>query len=161
MALFKAGRLDKKPSISWFSTGLRFTKFRQQEEWLQKYPHFPVKYTLKHLQEAFKKAFKEGGFPKFKSRFKNTPSFTIPQGVSIKHGRILIPKVGYMKMVRKGEDKYQYGVAKSATVSHKPGKWYVSINYELPEPLKQDNEKAIGIDMNVRQMATSGASRTK
>ena len=153
--MFNAKRTDKKPNISWFNTGLRFTKFRKQEEWLQKYHCATVRHTLKYLQDAFKRAFKYGGFPKFKSKFRDTPSFTIPQDVSIKNNRILIPKVGYMKMVRKGEDKYQHGTAKSATVSNLRGKWFVAINYELPEPAIKDNGKAIGVDMNVGQIATS------
>ena len=155
MALHKAGRLEKKPDISWFTTGLRFTKLRRQEEWLRKYPSNTVKYTLKYLQEAFKKAFKYGGFPKFKSKFRDTPSFTIPQDVSIKNNRILIPKVGYMKIVRKGPDKYRHGEAKRATVKLVGDKWFVAIMYELPEPTIKDNGLAIGIDMNVGQIATS------
>ena len=155
MALHKAGRMEKKPSISWFNTGLRFTKIRKQEVWLQKYHSMTVRYTLKHLQDAFKRAFKHGGFPKFKSKFRDTPSFTIPAYIQIKNNRILIPKVGYMKMVRKGEDKYQHGTAKRATVKLVGDKWFVAIMYKLPEPAVKDNGLAIGIDMNCNNIATS------
>ena len=155
MALHKAGRLAKKPSIHQFSTSLRFTKLRRQEDWLQKYPSKPVKHTLKHLQDAFISAFKRGGFPKFKSKFRDTPSFTIPTYIQIKNNRILIPKVGYMKIVRKGVDKYRHGEARQATVKLAGDKWFVAIMYKLPEPALKDNGKAIGIDMNVGQIATS------
>ena len=60
-----------------------------------------------------------------------------------------------MKITRKGEDKYKHGVVKSATISLTLGKWYVSINYELPEPAVKDNGLAIGIDMNTQNIATS------
>ena len=155
MALFKAGRTDKKPNINRFNTGLRFTKFRKQEEWLQKYHSNTVRHTLKYLEDAFKRAFKYGGFPKFKSKFRDTPSFTIPIPPSIKNNRILIPKVGYMKMVRKGTDKYRHGEAKQATVKLVGDKWFVAILYKLPEPTIKDNGLAIGIDMNCNNISTS------
>ena len=155
MALFNAKRTEKKPNISWFTTGLRFTKLRKQEEWLQKYPSATVRHTLKHLQDAFISAFKGGGFPKFKCRFKDTPSFIIPERVSIKNNRILIPKIGYMKITRKGVDKYKHGEVKQASIKLVGDKWYVAIMYELPEPTIKDNGLAIGIDMNTQNIATS------
>ena len=86
-------------------------------------------------------------------------AFTIPKSnptdLRIKNNRILIPKVGYMKITRKGVDKYKHGEVKQATVKLVGGKWYASLMYKLPEAVMVDNGLAVGIDMNCHNIATS------
>ena len=75
---FKKGRGDK-PSTSYFSLGVEFTKLRHETAWLQELPANPIKHTLKYFADALKQAIQgKKGFPKPRSRKRTTPSFTLP-----------------------------------------------------------------------------------
>ena len=90
---------EKPPSVSFFSLGKEFTGLRNDIPWLSEYS-FPVtRYCLKYQADARKAFFRgDGGAPKFKPRYGTTPSFTIPQAVSIHgDGMISIPRIGPMR----------------------------------------------------------------
>ena len=46
-------------------------------------------------------------------------------------------------------------MAKSATLKREGGKWYGVVAVKIPAPVREDNGHAIGIDMNLGQIATS------
>lgn len=145
-----------KPSISFFSLGKELTKLRKETEWLNEYSFSIARHVLKHYQDAWKKCFAiEGsrGFPKFKSRYGQEPSFAIPDNIHIKDGRLAIPKIGRLRMQRKGDNPYENGIAKSAVIKRKCGKWYAIVCYEVLLPEQPDNGIVAGIDRNVNQAA--------
>ncbi len=153
------------PSTTFFSMGKWFTSLRsgkthssrgRQETWLQELPFGIVRYSLKHQAEAWKKAFKGGGFPKYKSRLGND-SFTIPEKFRLAPGTLYIPRLGHFKLSRKGGDPYldRPGCEpRNVTVKRFLGKWYAMVTYEVPD-VREDNGRSIGMDMNVGQVATS------
>ena len=144
----------KRPSVSFFSLSAEFTEYRKQTEWLQTLPFVPVRHALRDYAEAWKRAFKYGGFPKFRARGKSPDSFTIPQGVKATANALYIPKIGWCKLSRKGGNPYQGCQAVKATVKRIDGKWYVTVAYEVTDD-RTDNGLAVGVDMNVGQVATS------
>ncbi|MYG67212.1 MAG: helix-turn-helix domain-containing protein, partial [Gammaproteobacteria bacterium] len=102
------------PSTTFFSMGKWFTSLRSgktrssrggQETWLQELPFAIVRYSLKRQSGAWKKAFKGGGFPKYKSRLGND-SFTIPEKFRLSPGTLYIPRLGHFRLSRKGGDPY-------------------------------------------------------
>ncbi len=153
------------PSTTFFSMGKWFTSLRsgrthssrgRQETWLQELPFGIVRYSLKHQSEAWKKAFKGGGFPKYRSRLGND-SFTIPEKFRLTPGTLYIPRLGHFRLSRKGGDPYldRPGCEpRSVTVKRYLGKWYAVVTYEVPD-VRKDNGRSIGMDMNVGQVATS------
>ncbi|MDR1795338.1 MAG: transposase, partial [Erysipelotrichaceae bacterium] len=115
----------------------------------------PLQQTLMHLSRAIWDAFDKTNpkrFPTFKKKGKDTGSIIFPQGFKIDeaNARIFLPKIGW---VRYRKSKTLSGTPKSAVVSVKNGKWYISIlteEGELPRVnVIPSEENSIGIDKGV------------
>ena len=155
---------EKLPSCSFFSLGKQFTALRRETLWLQELSSLIVRYTLKHQADAWSKFFKslksgkKAGPPKFKKWGESNESFTIPENVKIKDGRLYIPgagkhKIGWMKL--HGNNPYPFGTPKKAVIKRMAGKWYAVVCYEVPYVEREDSGQIIGLDRNVGQVATS------
>ena len=141
--------------MSFQSLGVEFTKLRRETPWLGELPFSPVRYTLKHQADAWKRAFKHGGFPKFKAR-RGTDGFTIPQDVSLTpNGWLRVPKIGWVKLTRNGGNPYSGCKPIRVTVRRDCGQWNAIVLYRIAEPDALDDGTAIGVDMNVGQVADS------
>ncbi len=150
---FRAGKGDK-PNVTHFGLNNLHMQIRQGLPWLAELPAGTVRYTMKHLSEAYKRFFGGAGRPVWKRKFKDTPKFTVPDNVKIKDKKIYIPKLGWVKTT--GKNPYAGSKPKQATFKYEAGNWYVSILYEVPEqrparPAKPINP--VGIDRNVGQVA--------
>lgn len=143
------------PSVSFFSLGLAFTQLRHATPWLQELPAFVVRYTLKHQADAWTAHFRgQRGRPRFKRRDAGD-GFTIPERVRFDGRHLTIPKLGSVRLRRRGGNPYADGEPRTATFTRRCGKWYCTIAYRVSEPVKRANGKAVGVDMNVRQVALS------
>jgi putative transposase len=133
------------------------TGWRHDNEtpWLSDGPVHTQQQALKNLEKAYK-AFFEGrmSFPRFKRKGEHD-GFLFPDRKQIKldreNGRISLPKLGY---VRYRNSRDVPGEVRSATVSLRAGKWYVSIltAREVEQPVPHG--PAIGIDVGVTRFAT-------
>ncbi len=146
---------EQPPSVKYFfPLGKRFKELRDRTEWLQKYSFSVVRTTLKVQADAWKACFNQGrGKPKFNAKYRSTPSFAIPEAVKIRDGRLFIPKLGYLKIRRKGGNPYPDGVPVKAVILQRVGKWYACICYKIEAPEIEDNGVATGIDRNCGQVA--------
>ena len=145
----------EKPSVSFFSLGKWFTRLRHETPWLMDLPANPVKYTLKRQADAWQAYFRGGGFPKFKSR-RGDDSVTLPTGtVRIRDGKLHFPKIGPMVLRRRGGNPYPEGEPIQVVVKRSLGKWYATVCYAVPTTDVPDNGLAVGVDMNVGQVAVS------
>ncbi len=152
---YKAGN-GPKPSVSFFSLCNLYVQIKQELPWLRELPAATVRYTMKHLAEAYKRFFAGAGFPDWKRKFKDTPKFTVPQDIKIKGKKIYIPKIGWIRLT--GQNPYAGYKPKQATFKYKAGNWYVSILYEVPDPRPvrpASPVNPVGIDRNVGQVALS------
>ena len=121
--------------------------------------------SILNLDKSYQRFFKKlGGFPKFKSRKKSKPSFTIPQNtiVDFESGTISIPK--FKSGIKCNFHRKFNGDIKSSTISQLPsGKYEISIlvntrdeegnvlNY--PEPININTiteNQVVGIDMGLK-----------
>jgi len=143
-----------RPSTSFFSLGKEFTNLRKEVDWLRDYSHDITKHALKYQADAWNRKF-EGvsEFPKFKSKHGSDTSFTIPANVKTRNEKIFIPRIGWLRIRRKGGNPYPDGKPVSATVRRVASKWYVSVNYEVLLPESINNGIAAGVDRNVRNCA--------
>ena len=157
MKAYQEGQ-GEKPSFSFFSLGLEFTRLRNSEgyEWLKELPYAEVRYVLKRYADAMKQSVQgKRGFPNWKHK-KDGDSFTIPQGVRIAGGKLRISKVGWVPVSRRGGDPWAHGEAKQAVVVKRlDGKWEVSVFWEVPDTAREDNGLTVGVDMNAGQVAVS------
>ena len=145
---------DTSPSVTFFSLGKQFTGLRQDIPWLSDYSYAMTRYALKYQADAWQKCFKEGaGVPRFKSRHRTTPSFTIPDKIRISGDRIHIPKIGRLQFRRKGGNPYRDGTPVQAVIRKLGDKWSVTICYRIEAPEIVDTGIIAGVDMNVRQVA--------
>jgi len=160
---FKNGN-GQKPQTSFFSLALEFTKLRHETDWLRELPANPVKHTLKYFADSLGEAIKgRRGFPKPKSRAKTAPSFTIAADSgpfkikkrNNKYSLFRIPKIGWVEMARRGGNPWEDGVTKQVVLRHDGHRWRALVFYEVEVEKKLDDEEALGVDMNVRQVATS------
>ena len=156
-ALFDAGLVFDKPSppsVSFQSMGVRFTALRRETPWLQRLPYVPVRYALKYQADAWKRAFAGGGFPRFKAR-RGDDSFTLPQNVRVRDGVLSVPKVGQVRLSRRGGNPHAGFPPVKATVKRVNGKWYCVVLYKVSADARPDNGLALGVDMNCGQVAAS------
>ena len=156
--LYRISRMvgAKPPSVSFFTLGKAFVDLRRVTPWLQETSCDIVRYSLKRQSDAWR-AFFDGrsGRPRLKSRHAPGDSFTIPQGIRFDGTHIAIPKLGKVRLRRRGGNPHADGEPRTATFTRRCGKWYCAIAYAVPEPAKTRNGVAVGVDMNVRQIATS------
>ncbi len=127
---YKAGKGDK-PSVTFFSLCKLYVQVKQELPWLGELPAATVRYTVKHLAEAYKRFLGGARRPVWKRKCKDTPRFTVPGNTKIKGKKIYIPKLGWVKLT--GKNPYAGCKPKQATFKYEAGNWYVSILYEVPE----------------------------
>lgn len=151
--------LVEKPSTTFQSMGVEFTKLRRETDWLRELPCAPVRFTLNHQAKAWTNYFSgNGGRPKFKSKHSER-SVTFPEPVcfTLTGTHVRLQKLGCYRLSRRGGDPYAHCEARSVTVKRECGKWYAIVLYRVPvsEVTRPDDGQAVGVDMNVGQVATS------
>ena len=117
--------------------------------------------ALQDLDDAFKNFFrglKKGqkiGFPKFKSKHKSKPAFTISFGFYITNFTINIPKIGRVRLKEKDYIPVKNVHINSMTVSKTAGRWFASVQcvQDIPDPVNIP-ETVLGVDVGIKTLAT-------
>jgi putative transposase len=102
-------------SISSNEIAKEFTQMKRTPhyQWLNDMPAYIPQQAVRNLDIAFTNFFdKRSGFPKFKKKHSSIQSFRIPENIKVKDGEVLVPKLGYVKMI---ENREIEGAIKSAT----------------------------------------------
>ena len=126
---------------------------KKECEWLKEINSQSLQQPIRNLDNAFTRFFKgQGNFPKFKKKSKGG-SFNVPQNISLKEGKLIIPKF------KKGIDIVLHrpikGEIRQATISKTPtGKYFVSILCEIGENIKPKatikENTSVGIDLGIK-----------
>ncbi len=144
----------RPPSPTFFTLGKAFTQLRRVTPWLQAMPYAPVRYTLKYQADAWRRFFQgEAGGPRFKRRGRD--SVTIPQDVRIRDGKLYFPKIGWLRLRRRGGNPYPDAEPVQAVLKRVNGKWMATVCYAVAAPARPDDGTVTGVDMNVGQVAVS------
>ena len=159
---FKNGK-GQRPQTSYFSLGVEFTRLRHETDWLRELPANPIKHTLKYFADALGETMKgKKSFPKPHSRNRHAPGFTLPskenfriKSIDKKYSLLLIPRVGWVKMTRRGGNPWEDGVPKQVVLRHDGHRWRAFVFYEVEVEKRPDDGEVLGVDMNARQVATS------
>lgn len=127
-----------------------------EKPWLKNGPVHTQQHALKDLERAYRNFFEgRASFPRFKRKGDQRDHFRYPDPKQIKldreNGRISLPKLGWL---RYRNSRPVLGEVRSATVSLRAGKWYVSIltAREVEQPVPSG--PAVGIDVGVARFAT-------
>jgi len=128
------------------------TTLKQEFAWLKEPLSQSLQRTLRNLDTAFNRFFtKKAKFPKFKSR-RDKQSFCIPQNTEIKDGRLYIPK--FKKGIKIKQHRVVEGEIINSTITKKScGHYYVCITVERHIPKHKRNDKTVGVDLGIKDLA--------
>ncbi len=141
---------------------IELTLLKQQPEtaWLRDMDSQSLQQALRDLHSAFqhffrrvKKGDKKKGFPRFKSKKRDTPRFRIPQRVTLDGSFVVVPKIGLVRVVL---HRPLEGITKGATFKREAsGHWYVSLvtEQEIAPRTNPPVQTHIGIDVGLKSLA--------
>lgn len=147
---------ENKKSLSYNETSKLLTQLKKESEWLKEPDKDSLQKSLKDLDMAYQKFFKEHtGYPKFKSKKNNYKSYRTSctnNNIAFVNRHIKLPKLGYVKTRDKQTPQ---GRILNATISQEPnGHYYCSLcctDVEMPQ--YQKINKNVGIDLGIVDFA--------
>jgi len=132
---------------------------REQFPWVYEVTKCVVEGAFRNLGAALtnfrasKRGARKGkkvGFPKFKKRKRNTGSFYLANDKFSVNGHWLnVPKLGKVNMT---EALRLAGKIISATISERAGRWWVSIQVDVPGEQQLHQGHAVGVDVGVKAL---------
>lgn len=142
---------QNKESFSYYQCCNDLTNLKSELEWLREADSTALQSSLKDLDNAYQKFFKEhAGYPKFKSKKTHRYSYKSKGKIIYCDKYIKIPKLGMVKTKNK---LIPQGRILNATVSQEPsGKYYVSLccTDVSIEPFEKTVNK-VGIDLGLKE----------
>ncbi|MBD2491374.1 RNA-guided endonuclease TnpB family protein [Aulosira sp. FACHB-615] len=153
------------PRPTYFNQSEKLTQAKKKYPELRKVSAQVLQQTLKRLEKAFVALWEQKhGFPRFKKPEKMR-SFVFPQiGVnSIQKGKILLPKIGWVKFHQSREIP-DSGRIKQAQIVKRASGWYILLivqwDVDVPQPIPHG--EAVGIDVGLTSfIATSNGLTVK
>ena len=131
--------------------------------------------TLKRLDEAMKGFFRRAqagqrpGFPRFRGR-RGFDSLCFVSGVRLvpacpdpfrvsrggAGARLRLPGFGLLAVRRRGGNPHAHGAPVSAVLKREAGKRYAIVCFRVDAPVREDDGRVVGVDMNAGQAAAVG-----
>lgn len=147
---------NNKVSVGLYETSRLLTQLKKELLWLKESDKDSLQKSLKDLDMAYQKFFKEHtGYPKFKSKKDRHQSYRTSctnNNIRFENKRIKLPKLGWIKTKDKQIPK---GRMLNATISQEPnGHYYCSLcctDVEF-EQLPKTN-KNVGLDLGLKDFA--------
>jgi len=142
---------ESKETLTYGKCSSLLTVLKTELEWLKDVDKFALQNSLKDLDSAYQKFFKEKkGFPKFKSKRINKKSYRTSytnNNIEVKDNKIKLPKLKWVKFAKSREID---GRILNVTVSQNPnGKYFVSICFETETEKLPIVKTEIGVDMGL------------
>ena len=159
---------DEKKTMSHKECSADLTMLKRELPWLREPDSIALQASLEHLRDAYDNYFaarergdKLWGFPAFKSKKSNNPSYTaklVNDNIRLYEKHIRLPMLG---MVSCRVSKQIQGRILSVTVSQAPsGKYYVSICCtDVAEFPLSKTGSAIGLDLGLKDFAIGSDGR--
>ena len=131
------------------------TKLKKEFVWLKEPDSTSLQSTLKDLDFAYQKFFKEKkGYPKFKSKKNPVQSYTSKcnnSSIQIVDNIIKLPKLGLVKFAKSREVD---GQIISATIRRNPsGKYFVSVLADIEIQQLPFVNQSVGVDLGIKDFA--------
>ena len=145
------------------------SSLKYEAVFLQEIDSIVIRQSLFNLDNAYKKLFnKQGGYPKFKSKYNRNSYNTTAVYKSYKakeycnieldlnNRKIKLPKLKWVNIRGYRNTDSINGKIKNATISKEPnGKYYVSLLYEVPDiDIIVRPRTIVGIDIGIKKLLT-------
>lgn len=131
-------------------------------KWLYDVSNSSLCHICRDLDKAYKSFFrKQSGFPKFKSRKRSKPAYPIRETMYFKDDIVVIEKIG--KVRYKTDFTLPQGKAKftNPRIANANGKWLLSFGIECESQAPTLTDKAMGIDLGIKDLAIAAFDETK
>lgn len=130
-------------------------RFKKEIEWLKDVDSMALQQSLKDLDKAYQKFFKEKkGFPKFKSKKNPKQSYRTNANkgsIQVDSNKVKLPKLGWVKFAK---SRGIEGQIISATIRRTPtGKYFVAILCDVEILPLPDVSQSIGVDLGIKDFA--------
>ncbi len=147
-----------------FMSGYDFSKWlnnvytKEHDRWIKDVSSKAVKQSIMNAERAFKNFFKGfAKFPRFKKKKHQDVKAYFPKNNktdwAVERHRIKIPTMGWVRLKEFGYIPTN-AVVRSGTISHKAGRYYVSVLCEVEDRNQPINIKdGIGVDLGVKDFA--------
>lgn len=146
-----------KKTYSFYDLNKQLTALKRSEaEWLSECPAQSLESSLRHLNEAYQRFFKGGGFPNFKNKDgKQTIEFRRDTKIDFKNKTIWLTRIGNISALFHREFT---GEVRTMTLSKtKTNKYFISIlvNNHIEIPVKKPVKElsSVGIDLGIKSLA--------
>lgn len=148
-------------NLSCFDLIRALTPLKNQEEykWLYEVSNPSLQQSIRHLDNAFTKFFKErNGFPKFKNKKRNRKSYSAPQGVKVNFDAHKVYIAKFREGIDIRIDRRFTGKIRGCTIKQTPtNKYFISILVETldttPQKPKIVAASSVGIDLGIKDFA--------
>ncbi|MFA5349452.1 MAG: transposase [Candidatus Paceibacterota bacterium] len=156
-----------------FISGYDFDKWvnnvlskREGYEWIKDVSSKARKQAIMNAETAYKCFFKkQSGFPRFKKRNHQDVKAYFPKNnqgdLIVERHRIKVTTLGFVRLKEKGYIPTN-AVVKSATVSMKAGRYYISVLCEVMSKkilCEQGNTEGVGVDLGIKEFAVISDGR--
>lgn len=141
-----------------FSKWLNNVHTKEKDKWIKSVSSKAVKQSVMNGHGAFQNFFKGlAKFPRFKKKKNQDVKAYFPKNNktdwTIERHRVKIPTIGWVRLKEFGYIPTN-AIVKSGTVSHKAGRYYVSILCEVEVKNSQINTNdGIGVDLGIKDFA--------
>ena len=154
---------NEHKSMSYNQYCADLTSLKRDLEWLKDVDKFALQNSLKDLDNAYKKFFKEhSGYPKFKSKKNNRHSYRTSftnNNIQYCGNHIKLPKLGLVKI---RDNQIPQGRILNATISQElSGKYYISLCCSDVNIGSLDmTGEVIGLDLGVKEFCITSDGET-
>jgi len=150
----KQSYLESKKSLSYHDNARTLVALKKTDEfsWLKDVNSQSLQSSLKDLDTAYGRFFKKQAmFPKFKKKGLCIDSFRCPQNAKIMDGKLQIPK---FKPIKLNVHREIEGKMLFVTISKtRTDKYFVAITCEVKHEPLPESDKAVGIDLGIKDLA--------
>ncbi|WP_028273173.1 RNA-guided endonuclease TnpB family protein [Atopococcus tabaci] len=137
------------PALGKYDLSSLLPTMKKEYEFLKKSESTSLQFVCETLHGSFVEFFKKARrHPRFKSKKKATPSFTVKnnKNIELKKNAIKLPKIGWMKA--RWSDNVSFDKIKQVTITRTPSGYYkASVLVESESQVLDKIGKQIGLDM--------------
>lgn len=146
---------QRKETLNYNACAAELTQLKKELVWLKEVDSTSLQTTLRDLDFAYQKFFKEKkGYPKFKSKKNPVQSYTSKcnnSSVAIVGSNIKLPKLGLVNFAKSREVE---GKIINATIRRtSTGKYFVSVLADVDIQILPKTGQAVGIDLGIKDFA--------